>query len=150
MNSVADFHWCSNSKSSSGGLHYYNIPASKIGPKPFQKPHPPIYMGAFSPKAFGRVVKYANGWIGMIVGSLEDFKNTVNIIKDKARKEANKDASSFKIILWTYPNIMDLSSSKRESQRSPMTGTIDEIGSDLKIIKGIGVDISYLAIIFYL
>jgi alkanesulfonate monooxygenase SsuD/methylene tetrahydromethanopterin reductase-like flavin-dependent oxidoreductase (luciferase family) len=80
-------------------LHYYNIPASKIGPKPFQKPHPPIYMGAFSPKAFGRVVKYANGWIGMIVGSLEDFKNTVNIIKDKARKEANKDASSFKIIL---------------------------------------------------
>jgi alkanesulfonate monooxygenase SsuD/methylene tetrahydromethanopterin reductase-like flavin-dependent oxidoreductase (luciferase family) len=23
---------------------YYNIPASKIGPKPVQKPHPPIYM----------------------------------------------------------------------------------------------------------
>jgi probable F420-dependent oxidoreductase len=119
---------------------YYNVPASKIGPKPLQKPHPPIYMGAFSPKAFGRVVKYANGWIGMVVGSLEDFKNTVNMIKDKARKEANKDASNFKIILLTYPNIMDLSPSKRESQRSPMTGTIDEIGSDLKIIKDIGVE----------
>ncbi|MDF2770475.1 MAG: fgd, partial [Nitrososphaeraceae archaeon] len=28
---------------------YYNIPASKIGPKPIQKPHIPIYLGGFSP-----------------------------------------------------------------------------------------------------
>jgi alkanesulfonate monooxygenase SsuD/methylene tetrahydromethanopterin reductase-like flavin-dependent oxidoreductase (luciferase family) len=40
---------------------FYNIPASKIGPKSLQKPHLPIYMGAFSPKAFGRAVKYADG-----------------------------------------------------------------------------------------
>jgi probable F420-dependent oxidoreductase len=31
---------------------FYKIPACKIGPKPLQKPHPPIYMGAFSPKGF--------------------------------------------------------------------------------------------------
>jgi alkanesulfonate monooxygenase SsuD/methylene tetrahydromethanopterin reductase-like flavin-dependent oxidoreductase (luciferase family) len=49
---------------------YYNIPASKIGPKPLQKPHPPVYRGAFSSKAFGRVVKYADRWIGMIAGTL--------------------------------------------------------------------------------
>src|SRR5215217_1725475 len=69
---------------------YYNIPASKIGPKPIQKPHPPIYMGAFNPKAFRRIVKYADGWIGMIAGTLENFENTVKAIKDKASREANK------------------------------------------------------------
>lgn len=121
---------------------FYNIPASKIGPKPLQKPHPPIYMGAFSPKAFGRIVNYADGWIGMVVGTLENFENTMNTIKDMAIKEAKKDANRFKIILLTYPKVMEDSSSskKEEGQRPPLTGTIDEIGGDLKRIKDMGVE----------
>jgi probable F420-dependent oxidoreductase len=121
---------------------YYNIPASKIGPKPIQKPHPPLYMGAFSPKAFRRIVKYADGWIGMIAGTLEYFENTVKTIKDKASREANKHEDNFKIILLTYPKVMeDSNSSKKEQdQRSPMTGTIAEIGGDLKRIKDMGVE----------
>jgi probable F420-dependent oxidoreductase len=31
---------------------FYNIPASKIGPKPVQKPGIPIYLGGFSPNTF--------------------------------------------------------------------------------------------------
>jgi alkanesulfonate monooxygenase SsuD/methylene tetrahydromethanopterin reductase-like flavin-dependent oxidoreductase (luciferase family) len=31
---------------------FYNIPASKIGPKPVQKPHSPIVLGGFNPKNF--------------------------------------------------------------------------------------------------
>jgi len=27
---------------------YYSIPASKIGPKPIQKPHPPVYLGSLA------------------------------------------------------------------------------------------------------
>jgi probable F420-dependent oxidoreductase len=126
---------------------FYNIPASKIGPKPLQVPHLPIYMGAFSPKAFGRVVKYADGWIGMIAGTLDDFENAVDRIRDMAikEKEANrkrKDEDGFKIILLTYPKVIENSSSSqhKEGERPPMTGTIDEIGSDLKRIKEMGVE----------
>ena len=121
---------------------YYNIPASKIGPKPLQKPHLPIYMGAFSPKAFGRAVKYADGWIGMIAGTLENFEDTMNTIKDMANREANrKDGNMFKVILLTYPKVIeDSSSSKKEDQRPPMTGTIDEVGGDIKRIKDMGVE----------
>ena len=46
---------------------FYNIPASKIGPKPLQKPHPPIILGGYSPKTYSRIVNYANGWIGVAV-----------------------------------------------------------------------------------
>ena len=124
---------------------FYNIPASKIGPKPFQKPHPPIYMGAFNPKAFRRIVNYGDGWIGMIAGTLEDFENTMNTIKGMASKEANKDADTFKIILLTYPHVVEEDedsnkSEKEEGQRSPLTGTIDEIGNDIKRIKDMGVE----------
>ena len=99
-------------------------------------------MGAFSPKAFRRIVKYANGWIGMIAGTLEEFENTMTTIKDMVNREANrKDMNIFKVILLTYPKVVeDSSSSKKEDQRPPMTGTIDEIGSDVKRIKDMGVE----------
>jgi len=34
---------------------FYSIPASKIGPKPVQKPHSPILFGGTSSKTFLRI-----------------------------------------------------------------------------------------------
>ena len=120
---------------------YYNIPASKIGPKPIQKPHIPIYMGGFSPNTYSRIVNYdTNGWLGLIVGPLEYLDNTIKTIKDIANK-ANKDPNNFKVILLTYPNIVDSKNqSTNESQRFPLTGTIDQAGSDIQRIKQMGID----------
>src|SRR5919205_1774299 len=64
---------------------FYNIPASKIGPKPLQKPHPPILLGAFSPNAFSRIVKYADGWIPIAgFGPLEQIEQGVNALRERA------------------------------------------------------------------
>ena len=41
---------------------YYTLPKSHIGPKPVQKPHPPVYMAAFVPAAMNRIARLANGW----------------------------------------------------------------------------------------
>ena len=85
---------------------YYNVPASKIGPKPIQKPHPPIYMGGLSPNTYSRIVNYeTNGWLGVIGGPLEYLDNTMKTIKDLANK-ANKNPNNFKVILLTYPKIV--------------------------------------------
>jgi alkanesulfonate monooxygenase SsuD/methylene tetrahydromethanopterin reductase-like flavin-dependent oxidoreductase (luciferase family) len=114
---------------------YYNIPASKIGPKPIQKPHIPIYLGGFSPNTYSRIVNYdANGWLGVIGGPIEYLENTMNTIKDMASK-ANKDPNNFEAILLTYPNIVD--SKVEDATRYPLTGTIDEIGSEIQRIKQI-------------
>ncbi len=120
---------------------YYNIPASKIGPKPIQHPHIPIYLGGFSPNTYSRIVNYdANGWLGLVGGPLEYLENTIKAIKDIANK-ANKDPNIFNIILLTYPDIDDSKNqSTNEAQRFPLTGTIDQIGSDIKRIKDMGVE----------
>ena len=102
-------------------------------------------MGAFSPGAFRRTVKYTNGWIGMIYGTLDNFENTINTIRNMANqeKEANNNESGFKVILLTYPKVVEereQNPSKKVDQRPPMTGTIDEIGSDLQRIKDMGVE----------
>jgi probable F420-dependent oxidoreductase len=118
---------------------FYSIPASKIGPKPVQKPHPPILLGGFSPKTFLRIVNYADGWIPVAgFGSLEQLKQTIDILREDARK-ANKDPSKIRIFTLAYPNVQD-SSSSSEVQRLPMTGTIEQIGTDINQIKVMGVE----------
>jgi probable F420-dependent oxidoreductase len=118
---------------------FYSIPASKIGPKPVQKPHPPILLGGFTAKTFLRIVNYADGWIPVAgFGPLEQLKQTIDILREDARK-ANKDPSKIRIFALTYPNVQD-SSSSSEQQRLPMTGTIEQIGTDINQIKAMGVE----------
>ena len=125
---------------------YYSIPASKIGPKPIQKPHPPIYLGGFSPNTFSRIVNYdTNGWLAVVGGPLEYIDNTIKAIKDIAKK-ANKDPNNFRVILLAHLNIaldsksQSTSSKTNEDQRFPFTGTIDQIGNDIKRIKQMDID----------
>ena len=122
--------------------NYYNIPASKIGPKTIQKPYIPIYLGGFSENTYSRIVNYdTNGWLGGIGGPLEYLEDTVKTIKDKA-KIANKDPNNFKMILLTYPKIVDSKSEaiNEKSQRFPLTGTVDHVGNDIKVINNMGID----------
>jgi probable F420-dependent oxidoreductase len=116
---------------------FYNIPASKIGPKPVQKPHPPILLGGFSPKTFSRIVNYANGWIGVAgFGPLEQLEQAINGLKESARK-SDKDPSEISIYMLSYPNVLE---SPSNQIRAPMTGTIEQIGSDIEQIKAMGTD----------
>jgi probable F420-dependent oxidoreductase len=41
---------------------FFQIPKSYIGPKPFQKPHPPIIFGGYVGKTFERVIALGSGW----------------------------------------------------------------------------------------
>ena len=83
---------------------FYNIPASKIGPKPLQKPHPPIILGGYSPKTYSRIVNYANGWIGVAgFGPLDQLEQAINGLKEGARK-AGKDPSKVGIYIGSFPN----------------------------------------------
>lgn len=123
---------------------YYSIPASKIGPKPTQKPHPPIYLGGFSPNTFSRIVNYdTNGWLAVAGGPLEYIDNTINAIKDIAKK-SNKDPNNFKVVLLAHLNIAldskSQSTKSNEGQRFPFTGTIDQIGDDIKRVKQMDID----------
>ena len=120
---------------------FYNIPPSKIGPKPMQKPHPPILLGGFSPNTFSRIVNYANGWLPVAgFGPLEQLEQAINGLREGARK-ANKNASNIRVFVLTYPNVLNSSSTSSSNQQIlPMTGTIDQIGSGIERIKAMGVE----------
>jgi len=53
-------------------------------------------------------------------------------------KKAGKNLDDFHISTLTFPQISETSSGNGE--RFPMTGTIEEVGSDIKKLKEVGVD----------
>ena len=123
---------------------YYSIPQSKIGPKPLQKPYIPIYLGGFSPNTIKRIVENdLNGWLG-IVGGIAPLGYVETIIKDFRNEaiKANKNADSFGVILLAYPDLKENSfiASGNNTDRPTLTGTIDEIGEDIRKIRDLGVD----------
>jgi probable F420-dependent oxidoreductase len=133
---------------------YYNIPASKIGPKPTQKPHIPIYLGGYSQGTFARIANYADGWICVIRKSLDEIKSYEDKLRNECHK-AKRDPKDVHIAAILYPDVIgyrynDNNSDSKESnekglkskqrQRQLLSGTIDQIGMDLQAIKGIGVD----------
>jgi alkanesulfonate monooxygenase SsuD/methylene tetrahydromethanopterin reductase-like flavin-dependent oxidoreductase (luciferase family) len=60
---------------------FYTVPRSKIGPKPIQKPHPPITVGGYGPAAVRRAVALADGFMGGNV-PLDQVAPLVNEMKD--------------------------------------------------------------------
>ena len=115
---------------------YYDIPASKIGPKPVQKPRIPIYLGGFSPKTFSRIAKYADGWSPASGGSLEYVANGIKTLKEQGKKENRH----LEIIMLTFPEVITDTHKENRAQRTPFSGTVDDIGYDLARIKEMGVD----------
>jgi hypothetical protein len=113
---------------------YYNIPASKIGPKPVQKPHIPIYLGGFTQNTFSRIAKYADGWLPTASGSLDYVTNGIRTLKEKEKIE-NKLLG---IITLIFPEVNELKEEK--APKSLFSGTIDDIGSDLRKIKEMGIN----------
>jgi probable F420-dependent oxidoreductase len=129
---------------------FYKVPKSIIGPKPIQKPHPKILLGGFSPKTFERMIKYGDGYIGVLIGSFEYFANSLKMFNDAIKKSSKRTIrSDFDLTILTYPYLFTSSSENdhNNNNRPPMTGrTIDEIGSDLSKLKSFGVDRVILAV----
>src|ERR687885_2856945 len=87
---------------------YYNIPASKIGPKPIQKPHIPIYLGGYSQGTFVRIANYANGWVCVIRNSLDRVKSYIDKLRNECFK-AKRDPKDVHIAAILYPDVIDYS-----------------------------------------
>lgn len=46
---------------------HWRIPRSYVDLRPAQQPHPPVYLGGFSPAAMRRVGRRAEGWVGAVL-----------------------------------------------------------------------------------
>ena len=112
---------------------YYRIPKSFIGPKPVQKPHPPIYMAAFAPPALKRVATEADGWFPVGI-PLSDVGPMFDGIKSMA-KNAGRDPSALELIVGAN---VEIHNARIEKDRVDFTGTVEQIAEDVKTTQKLG------------
>ncbi len=113
---------------------FYQVPKSIVNPKPVQKPHPPITVGGFNPRTFERAVNLGDGYNGIIM-PFDQMKGIIEGLKEAADK-SDRNFSELQIVCRAFTTIMDQSPG---NDRSPLTGTVEEIKDDLKRFEEMGI-----------
>jgi probable F420-dependent oxidoreductase len=80
---------------------FWQLKNATLVPKPFQKPHPPIWFGANEPAALRRAAKRGDGFIGAGSSSTASFREQVKIVR-QALAEEHKNPAEFTIAKRVY------------------------------------------------
>ena len=123
--------WTANPVEFSG--RFYRVPKSVIGPKPVQKPHPPVYMAAFAPAAMQRLARFADGWNPVGV-PLEAMRQMFDGIKGMA-KAAGRDPARLELVVRANVEIRDTPAGEN---RMVFTGTLGQIKDDVARCRDMG------------
>ena len=114
---------------------WFRIARSSVLPKPVQKPHPPLYLAAFTPAALRRVALEADGWnpAGL---PLADMAAMFRSICEMA-EQAGRDPGALELVVransWLAPRPM-------ASPRPPFVGDAEQIAGDIAEARELGAD----------
>ncbi|MFZ0657599.1 MAG: LLM class F420-dependent oxidoreductase [Candidatus Binataceae bacterium] len=131
--------WSADDVSYSGEI--VKFPSVKLGPKPVQKPGPPILLGAHDPKyALKRVARYADGWCpgGL---SVEKARECIPQIK-KMAKEFGRDPAKLEfsvLLMGAEGPTADAMKQYQEAGVSRLVVAASAVSEDgVKVVRGLG------------
>ena len=84
---------------------FWQLDGAAMEPKPFQKPHPPIWSVPTTPP-LRRAVRYGDGFFGAGSTTTSRFAEQVRIVRE-ALAEAGRDPASFRIAKRIYIAVDD-------------------------------------------
>jgi probable F420-dependent oxidoreductase len=112
---------------------FYEIPASRIDPKPMQRPHPPVLVGGYSAAALRRAVSLADGYIGGNV-PLDRLARVIERLRAAAR-DAGRDPDAVPIVARGAVSLRDQPTGPG---RRPLVGSLDEVRHDVDRYRELG------------
>jgi alkanesulfonate monooxygenase SsuD/methylene tetrahydromethanopterin reductase-like flavin-dependent oxidoreductase (luciferase family) len=117
---------------------FYNIPESRIGPKPVQLGGIPMLLGAFAPASLERAARIADVIMPAAGRSttIEKLSQTINNFRDMVRR-AGRNPEEMKWILRVHN---PLGEEKATEPRPLLGGTPQQAAQDLPRLKELGVD----------
>jgi probable F420-dependent oxidoreductase len=76
---------------------FYEIPPSRMAPKPVQRPGPPVLLGGVVPAALRRAGRLAAGWLSSSRTNLATIAEQAAIVR-RAAEEAGRDPASVRVV----------------------------------------------------
>lgn len=113
---------------------FYDFPPVRMDPKPVQRPHPPLLLGAFSEPALRRAGRLTDGWISSSRADLSKIGASVATVKEAAR-EAGRDPEALRFVCRGVVRVGPAG----QAGRTPLAGSYDEIRGDLDELRAQGV-----------
>jgi probable F420-dependent oxidoreductase len=113
---------------------FYQVPRSRIEPRPIQRPHPPITIGGYAgPAIVERAVTLGDGFNG---GNMP-FAQVVPLVREvrRAAEAAGRDPESLHIVCR---GSFALHATPQGAERRPLWGTIEEIREDVARYRAAG------------
>jgi probable F420-dependent oxidoreductase len=83
---------------------FWQLENAALEPKPLQRPHPPLWVGAHHPDAFRRSVAWAKGFMGAGSATTATFAKEVALLR-KLLTEAGRDPGSIEIGKRVYVGV---------------------------------------------
>lgn len=123
---------------------YFNLEPAYIGPKPVQKPHPPVMVGAFAPKALDRAGRLADGFTGCCapVDALISMMRQVKKAAAGRGRDPDKLVSVMRCLVNRTDERLD------DATRAVTHGTWDQIAGDVRKMADAGVDEIFFDVAF--
>lgn len=113
---------------------FYEVPRMRLDPKPVQRPGPPILLGAVATSALRRAGRLCDGWVSRSRADLRTIGESVAVIKDAA-EQAGRDPQALRFICRGVVRLRPAGS----ADRAPLTGTLDQIRTDLDDLAAQGI-----------
>lgn len=85
---------------------FWQLENAGMEPKPFQKPHPPLWFGASHPDAVRRAVRHGDGFFGAGSQTTANFTEQVRIVRETLA-ETGRDPATFRIAKRVYIAVDD-------------------------------------------
>jgi len=114
---------------------FYEIPRSRMEPKPVQRPHPPLILGGGARPALERAGRLADGWASSSGEDLRRIGEAIGIVR-RAAAQAGRDPDALRFICRGPLRVRPDGGG---ADRLPLTGSFDELRKDLDTIREQGV-----------
>jgi alkanesulfonate monooxygenase SsuD/methylene tetrahydromethanopterin reductase-like flavin-dependent oxidoreductase (luciferase family) len=85
---------------------FWQLEGAAMTPRPFQKPHPPIWFGANHPAALARAVAHGDGFFGAGSTATDQFAQQVPIVRE-ALSSSGRDSAGFGFAKRVYIAVDD-------------------------------------------
>ncbi|HEX9066020.1 MAG TPA: LLM class flavin-dependent oxidoreductase [Streptosporangiaceae bacterium] len=142
---------------------FWQLDDAAMEPKPFQKPYPPVWIGAAGPAALRRSVRIGDGFFGAGSSPTEAFAGQVEQVR-QALAESGRETRSFGIAKRIYIAVDDNGARARErmndalqrlyGRRMPgieaaaVTGTPDECVRQVRDVAAAGAELILFTALF--
>jgi probable F420-dependent oxidoreductase len=114
------------------GAHY-SLPRSVMRLRPVQKPHPPVYMAAYTEATMKRVATHTDGWnpTGIPIPIMKAMFGGIQAMAQAAGRDPSK------LAMVVRANLV-ITEAPADANRGPFVGTWEQIRDDIAATRDVG------------